>query len=77
MKECLHGKEVNQEYRIETPSDLVHAIKVIAGNIADGTIIEDSRKPQGQMTITTFSELVAGEIWDDFFEYYFVCPNTA
>jgi hypothetical protein len=74
MKGCPHCKEVNQKVRIETPSDLRHAIKVIAGNLADETIVEDPINSQTQMISVTFSALAAGAAWDDFVEYYFLCP---
>jgi hypothetical protein len=62
-------------FKIEMPGDLKQAIKVIADNLADGTIVEYEENPMGQSTSVPFKELVAGEPWDDIVEYYFKCPK--
>lgn len=75
MSKCKHCEEVNQNFRIESPGDLKSAIRVIAGNLADGTIVENQEKPVGGSTSVPFSNLSKGELWDDIVEYYFKCPK--
>ena len=44
---CVQCNAVNQEVRIRNPRDLEKAIKVVADNIADGSIRESSYWPKG------------------------------
>jgi phage FluMu protein Com len=75
MKKCNHCKELNQIFKIETPGDLIEAIKVISDNLADATITEDSSKPMGEFTSVPFEDLANGKSWDDIVEYNFKCPK--
>jgi hypothetical protein len=72
---CEHCKEVCQNYRINFPSDLKQAIRVVQDNIADGTIIESGFWPDQYMktTNTPFSEIQSKGPWDDLLIYYFEC----
>jgi hypothetical protein len=74
MTGCTHCKDVNQTFRIETPGDLSKAIKVIAANIADGTIVA-AEQPMGSFTPVPFMDLANGELWDDIVEYNFNCQK--
>lgn len=74
INQCNHCKEINRIFRIETPGDLKKAIKVIADNLADGTIVEDS-PDIGKSSLASFADLAKGEHWDDIVEYYFKCPK--
>ena len=75
MDRCKHCEEVNQIFRIERSGDLKSAIRVISGNLADGTILENRENPMGSLTTVPFSSLCEGELWDDIVEYYFKCPK--
>jgi hypothetical protein len=75
MNQCKHCQEVNQNFRIESPGDLTSAIRVIAGNLADGTIVENKEDSMESSTSFPFSSLSEGELWDDIIEYYFKCPK--
>ena len=75
MSKCKNCEEVNQIFTIESPGDLKSAIRVISGNLEDGTIIVNQEKPMGNSTSVQFSELAKGELWDDIVEYHFVCPQ--
>ena len=75
MSKCKHCEEVNQSFRIESPRDLKSAIRVIAGNLADGTIVENPENPTRGTTSVSFTSLAKGELWDDIVEYYFKCPE--
>jgi len=75
MSKCEHCEEVNQNFRIEHPSDLKSAIRVIADNLADETIVINSDKLMGEFTSVPFAKLVENEQWDDIVEYYFKCPK--
>jgi hypothetical protein len=69
---------VNQEVRIRNPRDLEKAIKVVADNIADGSIRESSYWPKGILNCCdsgSFSELSKGKSWGDIVDYYFECPK--
>lgn len=45
MSKCKNCEEVNQSFKIESPGNLKSAIIVIAGNLADGTIVENPENP--------------------------------
>ncbi|BBO86151.1 hypothetical protein DSCO28_67170 [Desulfosarcina ovata subsp. sediminis] len=74
---CEHCKEVCQNYRINFPSDLRQAIRVVQDNIADGTIIESDFWPDQHLktTNTPFSEIQSKGPWEDVLVYYFECPR--
>ena len=74
---CEHCSEVCQTYKIDYPSDLKQAIKVIKDNIADGTIIESNYWPDQNlgMIIEPFAEIKTQGPWDDILIYYFECTQ--
>lgn len=74
MSHCLHCEEVNQTFRIENPDDLSKAIRVIAANLDDGTVVQDV-PAMGNFTSVKFQDLAKGELWDDIVEYNFICPQ--
>lgn len=74
MNKCNHCQEVNQSFRIENPGDLTKAIRVVAANLNDGTIVA-SEPPMGSYTSVPFQNLADGELWDDIVEYNFHCPK--
>lgn len=47
MSHCSHCEEVNQSFRIENPDDLSKAIRVIAENLDDGTVVQDAPEMGG------------------------------
>lgn len=78
MNKCNHCLEVNTEVEIKSPRDFDKALKVIRGNLEDGTIIESDYWPEGQLRIcsTPFSEIkTKGPYQEDIFIYYFECPE--
>jgi len=77
MHGCEHCSEVNLRHKIENSKQLEQAIRVIAANLEDGTIVESDYWPEGALNYnhTTFKELVAGATWGDVLKYYFECPK--
>ena len=75
---CPHCAEVNQEYQIKSPSDLEKAIRVVADNLADGTIRESTYWPKNILNCCDsglFPDLANGMQWGDIVDYYFECPR--
>jgi hypothetical protein len=74
---CEHCEEVCQKYKINLPSDLKKAIRVIHGNIADGTIIESDFWPDQYLKTSNepFSKIRVEGPWDDVLIYYFECTK--
>lgn len=75
MSKCKNCEEVNQSFKIESPGNLKSAIIVIAGNLADGTIVENPENPMWGSTSFPFTSLAKGKLWDDIFEHYFKYPE--
>ena len=77
MSICSHCQEVNKVVEISSPNSFAKVLRVIRGNLTDGTIVESSYWPQGTIKTcsTPFSEVTAkGPYQEDIFDYYFECP---
>ena len=77
MKRCEHCLEVNQTIRIDTPRELIKAIRVVRANLADNTIVPSTFWPTGTIRFsqTPFDALTEDGPWDDVMCYYFKCPE--
>ena len=73
---CVHCREVYQNIDIKFPSEFSKAIRVIKGNLSDGTIIGSSYWPEEMIhfNMPPFSEITPDGQWPDVIHYYFECP---
>jgi len=78
MADCGCEKCVDLCLKIEIrfPAELSQAIRLAGANLADGTIVESSYWPEGEIKFSQapFSEQPEKGPWDDVFQYYFECP---
>jgi hypothetical protein len=70
---CEKCKDLCVRFDIRHPYQLKQSIKIVRENIEDGTISEI--KSKNRISAVTFSELSAGEPWDDIVIYKFRCNS--
>lgn len=73
MSECERCKDLNTMFRIRTPKDLSHAIRIAKESLADKTIstVGDETGKWSR----PFDKVDAEGGWDDIVEYVFACNS--
>ena len=70
---CEKCSDLRVRQEIRTPAELSQTIRVVKGNIDDGTLIDitqPAHSPSGK-----FLDLPEGGPWPDYVEHYFRCDS--
>ncbi len=72
---CSRCHELCITIRIQSPSELTHALRVVRDNLQDGTLVESSYWPNGKLKLSNepFSAISETGPWPDHIVYYFAC----
>ena len=68
---CPSCSDLYVRYRIDSPSDLSRAIKIVSESVKDGTLREVVLPEQSNAP--TFSQLSEGAAWNDVVSFAFEC----
>jgi hypothetical protein len=72
---CPSCSDLCVRYRIDSPSDLSRAIKIVSESVKDGTLREVDFPEQSN--VPTFSQLAEGAGWNDVVSFAFKCQACA
>ena len=78
MNDCNHCKEVKIESSIGSIAAFEKALRIVRGNLEDGTIVESGYWPKGTLKKcdTPFNQVNGnGPFTEDIYIYYFECPK--
>ena len=67
---CTSCVDLREVAEIKSPAQLAQAIRVVRGNLADGTLVEASSDAPG-----AFDSLQEGAPWPDYIEHEFNCSR--
>jgi hypothetical protein len=72
---CQRCIDVNATVQVGSRSDLEKVLKVVRDNLQDGTIVESTYWPPGQIQMNrpAFLSIPVSGPWPDYLEYYFAC----
>lgn len=77
LAECRSCVELRTEWAIRSPGELEKALRVVSGNLADGTLIESPVGPTRNDVIepTPFANLIGASTRPDFIKCDFECTE--
>jgi hypothetical protein len=70
---CTRCEELNQMVTIERPSDLENVLRVIRGNLADGTLASIAPERSSMTAMQPIEHVAPAGPWPDLLHYVFAC----